>query len=112
MLCILKPSLNYFDAGRVIVDHIEDVDQAEQNSYQETHPTSHNRRWDDEWCPGYENEEAGGNIIHDDMFVILSTDVNIEPRQRQVTQFSVIVEEQTRQRRLQKFSQLLVVLKS
>ena len=98
MLCILKPSLNYFDAGRVVVDHIEDVDQAEENSYQETHPASHHVRWNDEWGPGDDNEEAGGNIIHDDMFVILSTDVNIEPRQRQVSQLSVIVEEQTGRR--------------
>ena len=78
----------------MVVDHIEDVDQAEENSYQETHPASHYIRGDDEWGPGHHNEEAGGNIIHHDVFVILSADVNIEPSQRQVTQLPVIVEEQ------------------
>ena len=79
----------------MVVDHIEDVDQAEEDRYQETHPAGHHVRGNDEWGPGDDNEEAGGNIIHHDVFVILPTDVNIEPSQRQVSQLSVIVEEQS-----------------
>ena len=78
----------------MVVDHIEDVDQAEEDSYQETHPASHHVRWDYEWGPGHDNEEAGGNIVDHEVFVILPSDVNIEPSQRQVTQLPVIVEEQ------------------
>lgn len=59
----------------MVVDHIKDVDQAEENSYQETHPASHHVRGNNEGGPGNQNEEAGGNIIYDDVFVILAPDV-------------------------------------
>ena len=92
----MRHGCSHLDTGGVVVDHVEDVDQAEQDGYQETHPSSHHIRGNDEWGPGYDNEEAGGNIIYDDVFVILPADVNIESSQRQVTQLSVIVEVQTR----------------
>ena len=35
-------SVCHLDAGWVVVDHVEDVDQAEQDGDQQTHPASNN----------------------------------------------------------------------
>ena len=83
---------HYLDTGAVVVDHIEDVDQAEEDGYQETHPPGHNIGRDDERGPGDQDDEAGGDVVDDEVFLILTADVDIEPREREVTKFSIIVQ--------------------
>lgn len=83
---------HYLDTRAVVVNHIEDVDQAEEDGYQETHPPGHKTGRDDERGPGDEDEEAGGDVVDDEVFVELTADVDIEPREREVTEFSVIVQ--------------------
>lgn len=55
MNCII---VIYLDAGWVVVDHVEDVDQAEQDGDQQTHPASNNLRGNNEWGPGDENKQS------------------------------------------------------
>ena len=87
---------HYPHTGAVVVHHVEDVDQAEKDSYQETHPPRNYIWRDDEWGPGNEDKEAGGNVVNNEVFVVLTADVNIKPRERKIAQLTVVVQVQTR----------------
>ena len=64
------PDLNGCQAlglGRVRVDVVEDVDEHEEESDQERHAPGDDVGGDEERDPGYHHEEAGGEVVGDDV---------------------------------------------
>ena len=78
----------------MVVHHIKDVDQAKQDCYQETHPTSNNIGGNDEGSPGNKDKQSRGDIVNNQVLVVLPSDVNIESSEGEVAKLSVIVQVQ------------------
>ena len=49
---------------------------------------------DDERCPGDQDEEAGGEIVDNQILGVVTADLHVEPSQGEITQFSIVVQEQ------------------
>ena len=52
-------------------------------------------RRDYKGCPGYQDEQTRGEIVDDEILGVVTTDIDVETSEGQVTQLTVIVEEQS-----------------
>ena len=102
----------YLDTGRVIIDHIENVDKTEEDCDEETHTTSNNLgscqeilyqsfhwllrvlylRWNNEWCPWDNNEEAWRQIVYNEVLGEVSGNFYVEASEGEVPELTVIVQ--------------------
>ena len=96
----------YLYTWRVIIDHIENVDKTQEDCDQETHTAGNNLeiffgqnrqkdaylRWNNEWCPWDNNEEAWRQIINNEVFGVMARNFYVEACQREIPELTVIVQ--------------------
>ena len=90
-----KETDSHLYTWRVVVDNIENVDEAEEDGDEETHPARHHLGGNDEGGPGHDHEQSGGKIVDNQILGVMSRYIHIESGQRQVSELTVVVKIQT-----------------
>ena len=57
-------------------------------------------RWNNEWGPGHDDEESGGEVVDDEVLVVVARDVHVEAGEREVAQLAVVVQKHAGQQGL------------
>ena len=52
-------------------------------------------RRDYKGCPGDQDEQTRGEVVDDQILGVVTTDVDVKPREGKVTKLTIIVEEQS-----------------
>ena len=50
-------------------------------------------RWNNEWGPGHDDEESRGEVVDDEVLVVVARDVHVEAGEREVAQLAIVVQE-------------------